>query len=128
MGRDQNTPGYKGPEGSNHRHESLSERVPAWVVSKSESSRRYLGDSSFPDPEKFSPEKPLSGHFLGTIRHQGRKFNQIEYQKSINLVPQHEREFKQIPLGARVKFDGAKTKMVFPERDRTKSKNKGYER
>jgi len=128
MGRDQNTPGYQGTDGFNHRHASISERVPTWVVSKAESSRRHLDDNSFPNPQKFSPEKPLAGHFLGTIRHQGRKFNQIEYHKSINLVPQHEREFKQIPLGASVKFDGTKTKIVLPERDKTKNKNKGYER
>ena len=128
MGRDQNTPGYQGTDGSNHRHASISERVPTWVVSKTEPTKRNLGDNFFPDPQKFSPEKPLAGHFLGTIRHQGRKFNQIEYHKSINLVPQHEREFKQIPLGASVKFDGTKTKIVLPERDKTKNKNKGYER
>jgi hypothetical protein len=115
MGRDQNASGYKGTDGSDHRHTSISERVPTWVVSKTEPTKRNLGDNFFPDPQKFSPEKPLAGHFLGTIRHQGRKFNQIEYHKSINLVPQHEREFKQIPLGASVKFDGTKTKIVLPE-------------
>lgn len=60
MGRDQNASGYKGPDGSNYRYESISKRVPTRVVSKTESTKKDLGNNTFTNSRKFSPEKDIT--------------------------------------------------------------------